>query len=193
MVHIVNPLGEEGSGRGGGGRRHIQAVPNVARLVPPFQHDPAKPSALTPYLRTDLIISFATRVDGMITIGQVAKQAGVGVETVRFYERKGLIDQPRRPGSGFRDYPDEVVAKIRFIRHAKDLGFTLSEIGELLSLRAHPRTSCSAVKVRAEQKVADIDERVRSLRRIRRTLVKLAEACDRQETSAKCAILEALE
>jgi MerR family mercuric resistance operon transcriptional regulator len=148
---------------------------------------------LTPYLRTDLIIASAPRVDGMTTIGQVARQAGVGVETVRFYERKGLITQPKSPRAGYRHYSDDVVARIRFIRHAKDLGFTLSEIGELLSLRAHPRSSCVAVKVRAEEKVADIDERVRRLRRIRKTLVKLAEACDKRETSAECPILEALE
>jgi MerR family mercuric resistance operon transcriptional regulator len=127
------------------------------------------------------------------TIGQVARQAGVGVETVRFYERKGLIAQPKSPRAGYRHYPDDVVARIRFIRHAKDLGFTLSEIGDLLSLRARPRSSCAAVKIRAEEKIADIDERIRRLRRIRTTLKKLADACQNRETSAECPILEALE
>jgi MerR family mercuric resistance operon transcriptional regulator len=127
------------------------------------------------------------------TIGQVARQAGVGVETVRFYERKGLVTQPKSPRAGYRHYPDDVVARIRFIRHAKDLGFTLSEIGDLLSLRAHPRSSCASVKRRADEKIADIDERVRRLRRIRGTLKKLAAACAQRETSAECPILEALE
>ena len=94
------------------------------------------------------------------TIGQLAKRAGVGVETVRFYERKGLIEQPRKRTSGYRVYPDDVVQRIQFIRHAKDLGFTLAEIGELLSLRPDPRTNCAAVKDRAQAKMAAIDEKV---------------------------------
>ncbi len=127
------------------------------------------------------------------TIGQLAKQAGVGVETVRFYERKGLIEQPRKRTSGYRVYPDDVVQRIRFIRHAKDLGFTLAEIGELLSLRPDPRTNCAAVKSRAQAKMADIDEKMASLTRMQRSLAKLVDACDRRSQTAECPILEALE
>ena len=127
------------------------------------------------------------------TIGQVAKRAGVGVETVRFYERRGLIEQPRKRSSGYRVYPEDVVHRIRFIRHAKDLGFTLNEIGELLSLRPDPRTNCAAVKERAQGKMADIDEKIASLTRMQRSLAKLVDACDRRSQTAECPILEALE
>ncbi len=127
------------------------------------------------------------------TIGQVAKRAGVGVETVRFYERKGLIEQPRKRTSGYRVYPDDVVQRIRFIRHAKALGFTLAEIGELLSLRPDPRTNCATVKERAQGKMADIDEKIASLTKMHRSLTKLVHACDRRSQTAECPILEALE
>ena len=126
------------------------------------------------------------------TIGQVARRAGVGVETVRYYERRGLIEQPQRT-SAFRVYPDDAVDRIRFIRHAKDLGFTLSEIGELLSLRVRPRANCAAVKQRAQGKVADIEEKISGLTRMRRSLNKLIDACDDRGKTAECPILEALE
>jgi MerR family mercuric resistance operon transcriptional regulator len=127
------------------------------------------------------------------TIGQVAKRAGVGVETVRFYERRGLIEQPPRHRSGYRVYPEEAVDRIRFIRHAKDIGFTLAEIGELLSLRPDPAGNCDVVKERAEAKVTDIDEKIRGLTRMRESLGKLIGACDTRSETADCPILEALE
>jgi len=127
------------------------------------------------------------------TIGQVAKRAGVGVETVRFYERRGLIKQPRKRSSGYRVYPEDVVHRIRFIRHAKDLGFTLNEIGELLSLRPDPHGSCDAVKQSAEAKVADIEEKIGSLTRMQHSLGRLIDACENRSDTAECPILEALE
>lgn len=126
------------------------------------------------------------------TIGMVAKRAGVGVETVRFYERQGLIKQPATRERGYREYPDEVVDRIRFIRHAKDLGFTLVETGELLALRVHPRSSCETVQRRAADKIADVDAKVDALRKIKKQLHKLAKACDEREATADCPILEAL-
>ena len=88
-------------------------------------------------------------------IGKLAEKAGVGVETVRFYERRGLIDQPLKPQSyGFRSYPKELVQRIRFIRHAQTLGFTLTEIEELLALRTDPATDCSDVRDRATAKTS---------------------------------------
>jgi MerR family transcriptional regulator, copper efflux regulator len=80
------------------------------------------------------------------TIGQLAERAGVGVETIRFYERRGLIAQPKRPADGYRKYDEQVANRIRFIRQAQELGFTLNEIKQLLSLRVDPRTSCADVK-----------------------------------------------
>ena len=127
-----------------------------------------------------------------LTIGQVAKEAHVGLETIRFYEREGLIESPPRRSSGYRAYPPETVTRVRFIRTAKDLGFSLKEIGELLSLRVDPIGSCAEIRTVAEGKIKDIDERVRSLQRMRRTLRKLVAACDAREPTSECPILESL-
>lgn len=127
------------------------------------------------------------------TIGQVARRAGVGVETVRFYERKGLIEQPDRKGGGYRQYPDDAVQRIRFIVHARQLGFTLKEIIGLLSLRAHSAESCHMVKAQAEEKIASVDNKIQGLRRMKVTLTRLTKACGRREPSAECPILDALD
>jgi MerR family mercuric resistance operon transcriptional regulator len=128
-----------------------------------------------------------------LTIGKVAQQAGVGVETVRFYEREGLIDQPPRGASGYRHFPESVVPRVLFIKRAKELGFTLNEIKELLSLRVDPETTCADVKQRAETKIVDIEEKMRSLRRMRTALVKLTESCSGRGPVDDCPILEALD
>ncbi len=127
------------------------------------------------------------------TIGQVALKAGVGVETVRFYERKGLIEQPPRKGNGFREYPVDAVRRIRFVVHAKELGFTLREILGLLSLRSQSAESCDSVKEQAEVKIADIEEKIRGLRRMKSTLRKLTQACERREPTAECPLLDVLD
>ncbi len=128
-----------------------------------------------------------------LRIGQVASDAGIGVETVRFYERKGLVKAPPRSASGYREYPPAVVARFRFIKRAKELGFTLREIKELLSLRLDPATTCADVKGRAEAKITDIEARIRSLRKMKKALVKLTAACSGRGTSSECPILEALD
>ena len=128
-----------------------------------------------------------------MSIGQVAHRAGIGVETVRFYERRGLIDEPPRSAAGYREYPEAIVSRIRFIKRAKELGFTLKEIKELLSLRLDPTTTCAEVRSRAEAKIADIEARVRSLRKMKKALVKLTAACSGRGTSSECPILEALD
>lgn len=128
-----------------------------------------------------------------LTIGQVARKAGVGVETVRFYEREGLLEQPARRESGYRQYPEAVVARLRFIKRAKELGFTLREIVELLALRHDPDADTVDVKRRAEAKIADIDARIRDLRRTRQALVRLAEACPGHGPLIDCPIIEALD
>lgn len=128
-----------------------------------------------------------------LTIGQVARRAGVGVETVRFYEREGLLEEPERRASGYRQYDEGVVARLGFIRRAKELGFTLKEVGDLLSLRLDPSASRADVKRRAETKITDIDERIRSLKRMRKLLAKLTAACSGHGTTDDCPILEAMD
>jgi len=125
-------------------------------------------------------------------IGEVAKAAGLGIDAVRFYERKGLIEEPPRQASGYRAYPGSVVSRLSFIRHAKELGFTLKEIRELLSLRVDRKANCSAVEARAQAKLTDIEQRIRGLQRMRRTLRDLVEACDGRKPTSECPILESL-
>lgn len=128
-----------------------------------------------------------------LSISQIASQAGVGVETVRFYEREGLIPVPARRASGYRQYDEQTVARLRFIRRAKELGFTLKEIASLLSLRHDPQSTSGDVKREAERKIADIESKIRSLQRIRRTLKKLSTACPGHGPTRDCPILDALE
>lgn len=130
---------------------------------------------------------------GTLTIGRLAEQAGVGVETVRFYEREGLIAQPERPMSGYRRYPPEVVGRVRFIRHAKELGFTLKEIRDLLELRVDPRSTCEDVRQRARDKVADIEQRIAGLERMKAALVRLGRKCRGRGPTSECPILEELD
>ena len=126
-------------------------------------------------------------------ISELATKAGVGVETVRFYERKGLVKRPHRPRSGFRDYDDEAQQRIRFIRGAQELGFSLGEIEDLLALRHDPRRNCSEVRAHAEAKISDIDKKLATLRKMRGVLVDLASHCPGEGPTSDCPILAALD
>jgi Hg(II)-responsive transcriptional regulator len=128
-----------------------------------------------------------------LTIGLVAHRAGVGVETVRFYERQGLIEEPPRGLSGYREYDDAVVSRLGFIRRAKDLGFTLKEIKDLLSLRRDSSTPAADVKRRAEAKIADVESKIRSLQKMKKALTKLTSACRCHDTIVECPLLHALD
>ena len=128
-----------------------------------------------------------------LTIGVVACRAGVGVETVRFYERQGLLEEPARRQSGYRAYDEAVVARLRFIRRAKDLGFTLREIRELLSLRRNPTTPAGDLKRRAEEKLADIDAKIQLLQQMKEALFKFTCACSGRGTISECPLLHALD
>jgi MerR family mercuric resistance operon transcriptional regulator len=128
-----------------------------------------------------------------LTIGKVAQQAGVGVETVRFYIREGLIPQSPRRGFGFRNYPPETVARLRFIQRAKRLGFSLKETRELLELRVSQQVTCVDVRGHAQAKMADIEERIRDLQRMRRALRALVEACQSSGPVSECPILDHLD
>ena len=130
-----------------------------------------------------------------MTIGIAARKAGVGVETIRFYERRGLVDQPPKPGfgGGFRVYPDETVHRVRFIRQAQELGFSLREIDELLSLRADPAKDCGDVRERAEAKLDQVNQKIAHLESIRGALRELIAACPGRGALRGCSIVGAIE
>lgn len=129
-----------------------------------------------------------------LTIGQAAKSAGLNIETIRFYERKGLIAQPKKPsGSGARNYGGETVERLRFISQAKGLGFSLAEIGELLELRGEPDTSCSQVQACAIAKRQDIQAKIERLQQMRASLDEVISRCPGSGGLAACGILDALE
>ena len=127
-----------------------------------------------------------------LTIGELAKQAAVGQETIRFYEREGLIPDPPRTSSGYRQYPAETAARLRFILRAKDLGFALKEIRELLSLRLEEHTCRAHVRQQASDKIRDLEGRIRDLQGMRSRLRELERACIDQGTIDECPILKAL-
>ncbi len=127
-------------------------------------------------------------------ISQIAKSAGVGVETVRYYERKQLIRQPQKPASGgFRAYSGEVAHQIRFIRRAQNLGFSLQEIKELMSMRVDPKADCSQVRQRASIKRQQVVEKIEQLRRVRDALDTVINACPGRGSTNACSILDELE
>ncbi|AMV19715.1 heavy metal-responsive transcriptional regulator [Planctomyces sp. SH-PL14] len=128
-----------------------------------------------------------------LTIGKLAQAADVGIETIRFYEREGLLTPQSRSRSGYRHYSDEAVARLRFIRMAKRLGFTLREIQSLLALRVDPRAKRSSLKAKALAKIADIETRIEELTQMKRALTPLVEACDGLGPLEGCPILDALE
>ena len=128
-----------------------------------------------------------------MTISRAAEQAGVGVETVRFYERRGLIEQPTRPRSGgYRFYDNVVVERIRFIRQAQELGFSLREIEELISLRADPAADCADVRAQAVAKRIEVDRKITQLRDIRAALDELIATCPGGGALKACTIIDAL-
>lgn len=126
-------------------------------------------------------------------IGELARRARVNVQTVRYYERRGLLDDPRRRGTGYREYTDATLERLRFIRRAQELGFTLAEVAELLALRLDPHTRAADVKTRAEQKIASIETRIQDLERIRSALTHLAGRCrGGRGPTGDCPLLDAL-
>ena len=125
-------------------------------------------------------------------IGQFAQRAGVGIDTVRYYERHGLLSPPGRRASGYREYDEQDLAPLRFIRRAKALGFTLMEIQELLALSGQQDHSMAAVKAAATEKLADVEARMAELTRVRDGLRALVDSCPGHGARAACPILNAL-
>ncbi len=127
-----------------------------------------------------------------LTIGAVARRAGVAIDTIRYYEREGLLPEPSRRASGYRSYDETAIARLRFIRRAKELGFTLEEIRDLLALSSDRRGGVKAVRKRAELRLARIDARIAELMRIRGGLQQLIDACPGHGDPQQCPILRAL-
>lgn len=136
----------------------------------------------------------AERVEhGPMTIGQLARRADVGVQTVRYYERRGLLPTAPRRASGYREFDTAALDRLRFIRRAQELGFTLGEIADLLELRLDPRTTAADVKASAERKIGEVERKIHDLERIRDALMHLAGKCHGgRGPTGDCPLLEAL-
>ncbi len=135
------------------------------------------------------------KYEGITTfkIGEVASRANVNKETVRYYEKRELIPKPDRRYSGYRIFTLRHIDQIKFIKRAQELGFTLSEIKELLELRMDEDTTCSEIKEEAQEKYRDVTQKIEDLQRIKETLVELIDSCSGGGPQCACPILEALE
>jgi MerR family copper efflux transcriptional regulator len=127
-----------------------------------------------------------------ITIGRLAERAGVNIDTIRYYERSGLVPAPARRASGYREYSPADVERLEFIRRSKDLGFTLAEIADLLSLTADRSRDMHGVLRKAEERLAQVEFRIAELQRVRSGLKKLIAACPGHGELATCPIVTAL-
>jgi len=130
---------------------------------------------------------------GELRTGELAKQAGVNVESLRFYEREGLLPEPPRRPSGYRRYPPEAVARVRFIKRAQELGFSLKDIRELLAIGTDPDGTCQEVKDHVDARMVSVQQKITDLQRIEAALRELAEQCPTSAPSDQCPILQSLE
>lgn len=127
-----------------------------------------------------------------LTVGKLARQSGVAIETLRYYERRGLLPEAERTAAGYRLFRADTVRRLRFIRRAQTLGFSLDEIAELLSLSDDARRSAAEVKSLTQRKIADIEVRIRDLQRMKRGLTRLDQQCSGHGSTDECPILAAL-
>ena len=128
-----------------------------------------------------------------MTVGELAKSAHVNDQTVRYYERRGLIAEPVRTRAGYRQYPDDAPERIRFIKRAQDLGFSLKEIKELLGLRVDAEGTCHAVEAKARDKIALVETKIEELHTMKKALERLVASCQQNEATGECPILEMLQ
>lgn len=140
-----------------------------------------------------LYLSCMLTEEKSLTIGRVSKATGIGIETIRFYEREGLLPKPPRRPSGYREYSPEIVHRIHFIGRAKELGFTLKEIKEFLSFRVDGSKSCADVRRRAQAKMEDVKDKIRHLRSIQNALRRLIQECPGKGPTRECPILESFQ
>jgi len=147
---------------------------------------------LNPELGTE-VFWFGMTTNGM-TISGLAEAASVNVETIRYYERRGLIKQPRKPGQGWRRYDQQALRTVQFVKRAQALGFSLDDVEMLLRLRTtdSPRT-CARVAAKAREKIAEVDTKLRDLTAIREVLVGVADACPAEGPGSACPILDTLD
>jgi MerR family transcriptional regulator, copper efflux regulator len=124
-------------------------------------------------------------------IGEVSKRSSVGIETIRYYEREGLLSEPERKPSGFRQYDENIIARLQFIRRAKELGFTLGEIRELLGLW-FIKAKCAHVRQLANEKMRDVEAKIAALQQMKRSLRKLIRTCENRDSMEACPLLEGL-
>ena len=127
------------------------------------------------------------------SIGKLANQTDVNIDTIRFYERRGLLPDPERRASGYRIYNADTIDRLRFIVNGKELGFSLAEISDLLTLKVDPDTSCADVKLRADAKISSVREKIESLQNIEKALTKLSNECHGAGPQGDCPIIDALE
>jgi MerR family transcriptional regulator, copper efflux regulator len=129
---------------------------------------------------------------GHISTSELAKRGGVNLETIRYYERMGLLPKPPRSRAGYRQFSPESVRRVRFIKRAQELGFSLKEIKELLALRIAPGSTQADVRKRAQAKIVDIEKKVQYLRAMKKALIRLMESCCGSGPASDCPILESL-
>ena len=126
---------------------------------------------------------------GSMTVGALARRAGVKIDTIRYYERRGLLPKPARSDSGYRTFTSVSVERVRFIRQAQALGFTLMEINQLLALRLSPGKTCTDVRKQSEAKIADIERKIQSLSKMKEALQRLVSSCAADGPASECSFL----
>lgn len=133
------------------------------------------------------------KAERTMLIGTLSKETGIGIETIRFYERLGLIVPVGHKSSGYRIFDDSSLKALGFIKHAKELGFSLSEIQELLSLKADKKSKCQNVQVKAATQLESVNEKIKNLERIKTTLAELIRQCKQKKTDSECPLLDCLD
>ena len=128
-----------------------------------------------------------------LTTGHLAQLGAVNLETIRYYERRGLIPKPGRTAAGYRQFPPDAVRRLRFIKRAQELGFSLDEVRELLALGAHPRQNRATIRSRAQVKIDDINRKIAALTAMKETLHELVNQCEHCGPSARCPIVASLD
>lgn len=124
--------------------------------------------------------------------GQIAEKAGVNIQTLRYYERRGILEPPARRESGYREYPSDAIRIVRFVKRAQELGFTLTEVESLLGLAAGGPNSCDAAQELAAEKIGELDARIVSLRSMKDSLQRLVDTCSRPRRQRECPLIQSI-